>query len=385
MPKEVTAKKDKHYRYFIRRYTSTVVAEGEDKLELIRLNAQVPFDDRVQLTASPGDLSHALVLRSLRAIGSALADEAQNLDDHTLFRRVNLVQGGAEALRPKNVGLMFFHPEPHTFFPYTQIDVVYLPDGPGGDRIEEKIFRGPLDQVTRDAISWIERSFLKQIITKRPDRPEADRAWNWPLAAIEEAVVNAVYHRSYEEREPVEVQITPQELTVLSIPGPDPSIDLDALRQGRAVSRRYRNRRIGELLKELKLTEGRSTGVSKILRAMTRNGSPEPRFETDPARRAFPVRLPVHSRALTEHVAPQDTPQVQTLLEACDGELLREELQHRLGLSDRKHFRAHYLLPALTAGLIEQTAPDKPTSRNQRYRLTDLGRAALHPTDPSTP
>jgi ATP-dependent DNA helicase RecG len=37
---------------------------------------------------------------------------------------------------------------------------------------------------------------------------------------------------------------------------------------GRVVSHRYRNRRIGEFLKELELTEGRSTGVPKILKAM---------------------------------------------------------------------------------------------------------------------
>ena len=43
----------------------------------------------------------------------------------------------------------------------------------------------------------------------------------------------------------------------------------DDLRAGRAVSRRYRNRRIGEFLKELDLTEGRSTGIPKILREMT--------------------------------------------------------------------------------------------------------------------
>ncbi len=43
---------------------------------------------------------------------------------------------------------------------------------------------------------------------------------------------------------------------------------------GRAVSRRYRNRRIGEFLKELDMTEGRSTGIPKILKEMTNNGSP---------------------------------------------------------------------------------------------------------------
>lgn len=80
----------------------------------------------------------------------------------------------------------------------------------------------------------------------------------------QECVINALYHRSYEHREPIEVRVSPEELIVLSYPGPDRSVRLAQLRAGRAVPRRYRNRRIGEFLKELELTEGRSTGVPKI-------------------------------------------------------------------------------------------------------------------------
>ena len=68
---------------------------------------------------------------------------------------------------------------------------------------------------------------------------------------------------------------------ILSLPGPDRLIRLADFAAGRAVSRRYRNRPIGEFLKELDLTEGRSTGVPKILKAMAVNGSPAPLFETD--------------------------------------------------------------------------------------------------------
>jgi predicted HTH transcriptional regulator len=48
---------------------------------------------------------------------------------------------------------------------------------------------------------------------------------------------------------------------------------IEQLRMGRAMPRRYRNRRIGEFLKKLDLTEGRATGIPKILRAMKENGS----------------------------------------------------------------------------------------------------------------
>ncbi|EHA14135.1 divergent AAA domain-containing protein [Halomonas sp. HAL1] len=66
------------------------------------------------------------------------------------------------------------------------------------------------------------------------------------------------------------------------------------MQAGKAVSRRYCNRRIGEFLKELDLTEGRSTSVPKILRVMKANGSPVPVFETDDERSFFLIRLPVH-------------------------------------------------------------------------------------------
>ena len=44
-----------------------------------------------------------------------------------------------------------------------------------------------------------------------------------------------------------------------------------------------------------------------------------------------------------------------------------KELMDKLGLKSRDGFRKHYLAPAIEAGLIGMTEPDKPTSRNQRY------------------
>lgn len=63
------------------------------------------------------------------------------------------------------------------------------------------------------------------------------------------------------------------------------------------------------------------------------------------------------------------SPSVQKLLDALgDEELSAAELMDRLGLSHRPTFRTNYLNPALDQGLIEMTIPDKPSSRNQKYR-----------------
>ena len=71
---------------------------------------------------------------------------------------------------------------------------------------------------------------------------------------------------------------------------------------------------------------------------------------------------------------PDDiTPHVRRLLEVLSGEMSGQELQEALGLRDRKSFRERYVTPALQAGLIEMTVPDKPNSRLQKYRPTDRG------------
>jgi ATP-dependent DNA helicase RecG len=43
------------------------------------------------------------------------------------------------------------------------------------------------------------------------------------------------------------------------------------------------------------------------------------------------------------------------------------------GLKDRMHFANECLQPAVDAGLIEMTIPDKPQSSKQNYRITAAG------------
>lgn len=294
---ESLAKDQRTFHYYLRKQSSTVRAKGEDERELLSLAARIPFDDRINQQATLQELQPLLIQHFLRQIGSQLAEEAPRLEFRQLCRQMNLVESPDEYLFPRNVGLLFFHEHPERFFPYTQIDVVHFPEGPGADQFTEQIFRGPLNQMIEDALRYIRSTAIREHVVKQPGRAQAHRFYNFPFAAIEEAVVNAIYHRSYEEREPVEIRILPEEITITSYPGADRSISLEDLAAGKAVSRRYRNRRIGELLKELQLTEGRGTGIAKIQRAMLANGSPPAVFRTDEDRSFFTVILPIHPAA----------------------------------------------------------------------------------------
>jgi ATP-dependent DNA helicase RecG len=378
------AKDSTETAWFIRKNSNTVKAAGADLEELLSLTASVPLDDQENTRAKVSDLSRDLIVDYLSEVKSDLAKPAKKLPLEELGRRMGIVGGVTEAPFAINVGLLFFTPEPWRFFPYTQIDVVWFPEGRGGDRFTEKEFKGPLHTMLREALAYIKATYLSTTVVKHKGRAEADRVSNFPYEAIEEALVNAVYHRDYLTREPVEVTITGDELTIVSYPGPDRSVKPSDLAKGRAISRRYRNRRIGEFLKELDLTEGRGTGIPKILRAMQENGSPPPEFRTDDEHSFFATVLPIHPDAKaaaanlrgtgTAQVTAQVTAHVQALVAKLDGELTRGALQEALGLTHREHFRKAYLLPALDAGLIEMTRPDKPNSRSQRYRLTEQGR-----------
>ena len=291
-PKSVGKDKKGERVRWIRKMASTVEPSHEEERELYNLANNVPFDDRICHAAEVSDLSMPLIKAYLHEVGSSLYEYADSMDFTELCRNVNIVDGPPEYTKPKNVGLLFFSMDPERFFPYSaRIEVVELPDGEGGDRIFEHTFTGPLHQQLREALAYLRNNVIEETVLKLPDQAEAQRFFNYPYAALEEALANAVYHKGYDTREPVEVRVLPDRIEVLSHPGADRSITLANLREYRAVSRRYRNRRIGDFLKELHLTEGRNTGIHKMLRALDRNGSPKPLVETDEDRLYFLVTL----------------------------------------------------------------------------------------------
>mgnify|MGYP000667046962 FL=1 len=81
-------------------------------------------------------------------------------------------------------------------------------------------------------------------------------------------------------------------MTILNSPNPDRSISKEDIEK--LKSRRYRNRRLGDFLKELDLTEGRSTGVPTIQTKLAENGSPRAIFETTNYRLTFLITIPIH-------------------------------------------------------------------------------------------
>ena len=214
-----------------------------------------------------------------------------------IAKNLQLISGPTENMRPLNVGLLMFCEKPERFFRYARIEVVDIPE-PTGTNMIEKSFTGPIQRQLRDALAYIQNYVIKEMVTKDKRKAEAERVWNYPYAAVEEILANAVYHRSYQVNEPITVRITPSEMEITSFPGFDRSISQEDIDQQRIRARTYRNRRIGDFLKELRLIEGRNTGFPTAIKALRENGSGTLRFDMDDSRTYLSVTIPVHERFL---------------------------------------------------------------------------------------
>jgi ATP-dependent DNA helicase RecG len=290
-------------RYWIRQGPQTVVAQGEFQRQLMESAAKVPFDDRRNADARIEDLSPTLVRRFLHDIRSGLVQEGSEVDDYELYRRLRIIKQLNAHEVPRNIGLLFFHEDPDRFFTGARIEVVQFGNGRSGDLIEERTFRGPLNDQIKQALEYL-NSFGGTILQKTSGRAEVDRTVAYPFEAMEEAIVNAVYHRGYDgPPEPIKVYLHPDRMEIISYPGPVPGIKPEQFEPGsKGPVAPARNRRIGDFLKELRLAEGRGTGIPKIQRKMRENGSPQASFDFDDDQRTyFRATLPVHPRYLVIH------------------------------------------------------------------------------------
>ncbi|MDR1621907.1 MAG: putative DNA binding domain-containing protein [Synergistaceae bacterium] len=297
-PKEVYSRNrsDKHKEYWIKPSSVKTIAKGAELSELFSKFNTVPFDDRVNREAKISDIRRGFVEDFLVESDSSLVAEMNDrpLEDLLVAMEVaNVTDVGVDI---RNVGILMFSEHPEKFLPGAQIELIrfYSSEAEGSDDFTEKIFTGSLQKQIRDALSYIQATLIEEKVVKKPDKAEAERFFNYPYAALEESLVNAVFHKSYRIQEPVEIRIYVNCIKIINYPGPEKWIDMEQFKSGKAIARRYRNRRIGEFLKEIDLSEKKSTGITKILRALKVNHSPLPDFETDDGRNYLITTIKIH-------------------------------------------------------------------------------------------
>lgn len=228
--------------------------------------------------------------------------------------------------------------------------------------------------------------------------------------AVTEALVNALIHRDYLMLgSEVHVDIYDDRLAISSPGGMFDNGRLPADPANDEMESKRRNPVLADLFQRMNYMERRGSGLRKICRLTAHQANYEPRFaprfeaesatfrvtlwdmnyREDEGKQRFnpPVKPPVDTAntqaddstgQAAPPVVPPVTPQVaQVVALVGGGEKGMKDFMQELGLNDRKYVRLNFIRPALDAGLIERTIPDKPNSRLQKYRLTDKGREVL--------
>lgn len=438
VPEYVTVKKSIP-KYYVRSKSSTIEARGTILEEVRDLANKVPFDERGNESATIEDLSSLLVYDHLKTIDSKLAENFSSRPLVEILEEMDLLTGPIEDRKIKNCAVMMFCEHSYKFFPVTQVDIVIFPDGCEENpdvMIEVPKITGTVPKMIKETLSYLRTNVIKQKIVKPTDNEISKKVFNYPYQAFEEAVVNALYHRNYEEREPVEITIEPDKVEILSHSGPDRSISDKALKEAKRLkTRKYRNRRLGDFLKELDLTEGRATGIPTIQKALKTNGSDFATIDTDEERSYFLMTIPCHEDFKNkpfdnvnqlnkgvgkelERILGQRFVQVQEIVNQSNIErkeqlvqiliqmfvqvwkkgkgdidiermvnetidtlcLLRNSplsannINKALEFSTLHELKRKIINPLIQMDYISMTEPDKPTSAKQAYQLTQKGK-----------
>ncbi len=294
----------KVYNYYIRYNSSSIVPKDEYERELINLANRTPFDDRGNDQITLKDISPLLLHDYLVKVKSSLANESLTDNMEAVLEQMELLEPTPEGYSIKNVAAMMFAERPDRFFKQAQVEIVLFPEGRErnpNNLMEVEPIRGSVPMMIKETLSYLRTNVIKKMIVKPKDDEHSDTFYNYPYQALEEAVVNSLYHRDWTIREPVEITIEPDRISILNFSGPNHTIPMEAVREGMSLrSRRYRNRRLGEFLKELELTEGRATGIPTIQDELKANGSPKATVETDEERTYFLIDIPCHPEFVTE-------------------------------------------------------------------------------------
>ncbi len=378
-PDSISKKESDHAgtSYYIRELSSTIKAESDDERRLFEISNNVPFDCRVNPEATLADIRPTLIYEYVSKVDPSSFDSVMSYPLSELYRSLKIVSDPPNESHPINAGLLFFNEDPSRFFEGACIELTTMSD-PSGDGMEEVTFKGPLDIQLERCIDFFRTGVIRTKVLKYDDTPISKKVFNYPLRAIREVISNAIYHKDYSVPEPIRIFVRPNHVMIQSIPCPGYSMVDSNTSSFEMTSTRYRNARIGDLLKHRGLVDKGCTGIPGTLNSMRSNGSPDPIMNTDAGCTYLRVILPIHPQFLidsAQKVMMDVTSRSRDLDKSVlglirdNGSISMRELADALGYSRNAKGLYSTVRKLVSEGRIEYTHPDKITSRNQRLRL----------------
>ena len=175
----------------------------------------------------------------------------------------------------RHAGVLFFAREPRRFFNQAYITCILFK---GTDRVhvlDRKDFAGGIVSDIEESLRFIERNTRTAYRIEKLQREEIPE---YPMAALREALTNAVMHRDwFNEGANVFVEIYDDRIEIVS-PGGLPTGLSTAELGSRSVRR---NALIADLLHRIAFIEKAGTGIRRMREEAQKHGSPAPAFAAD--------------------------------------------------------------------------------------------------------
>jgi len=390
VPENVTAKNGSKEYFYIRSGTSSIIAKGEVLDELRELASRVPFDERGNPDIKVEDISTLLLREYLVKVGSKLANELYERPLNEILEQMDLYVGPSENRMLRNVAAMMFCENPSKFFKRTQVEIVFFPEGRlvnPNNLYEAPVITGSVTQIIERTLEYLNRMVVMQSIIKPKNDNHSIKFYTYPYQALEESITNSLYHRDYREWEPVVITVEPKGITIQNVGGPDRSIPAADINRGELlISKRYRNRRLGEYLKELEMTEGRSTGIPTIQNVLKANGSPRAIVVTDEERTFFRITIPCHEAAgnviadiaTREKIKDSSQEMVKNIPDALKDVLKDVQKDVLKELSERQMVILEMIYTSPEATLIEMSRKLKVSDKTIQREFTAIRKLGIN-------
>lgn len=249
-------------------------------------------DMAVVMGATESDLDPGLLSGWLARVRDTSFGRSQSMSDEELMANRRVVSLDTEgALRPTIAGLLALGKYPQAFFPRLNVVFTAYPTprkgetGSQGERFIDSVsIDGPIPAMVVDSVRAVSRNMRHGAIVRgalREDVPD------YPLAAIREAVANALMHRDYSADAcgtPVTIDLYPDRLEISNPGGLFGSLTVERLGERGATA--SRNQFLSRILEDVpyadydgrtgRVVENRGSGYSTISRELEKALMPAP-------------------------------------------------------------------------------------------------------------
>ncbi len=342
------------------------------KKEIIRTT---PFDATYS-NAQLNDIDSEKIKNFIRLAKEKRGFPLQETDDiKTVLTHLNLFEND----KIKNAAILLFGKNPQKFFITSEVRCAYFHGNTTQKPIPSyKVFKGDVFELVDQAVEFV-LSKLDYGIETRSESVQIPGEYEIPKEIIAEAIVNAIAHRDYTSNASVQVMVFRNRIEIWN-PGTLPlGWTTEKLKQ--LHNSVPANPLLAEPMYLNGYIERLGTGTTDIVEKAKEAGLKEPEFVQDDIFRTIvyrkenvEVKQPELQPELRPELQPESNLAMKVLFTLRDTEMGKSQISKKLGQKSISGELNKQVRRLLQLGFIEQTIPEKPNSKLQKYRLTEKGK-----------